>query len=439
MTPFRCTPLLAALGLALAAPAYAQSLVDLYESAREYDAGYLSAKQQYQANLAKAAQAQAGVLPTVGLSVGVNRVNVDSDTPAFERSYGNRSATLSASQPLYRPANTAAAAQGDKQVVLAQAALSAAEQDLVVRVSQAYFDVLGAQDTLTFIRAQKTAVAEQLASAKRNFEVGTATITDTREAQAKFDLTLAQEIAAENDVRVKRLALEQLTGKTGAQPLPLRQPEQLPALAPADMQAWVAQSQEQNPSVVQAKLAVDVARLESSKAQAGARPTLDLTGTYGITQNSGSTSTSIDYRTNVATVGLALNMPLFSGYAIQNRIKETLALEDKARTDLEGAQRAVAQATRSAFLGVQLGMSQVKALEAAQASSQSALEATQLGYQVGVRVNVDVLNAQTALYSTKAQLAQARYGVLVGTLRLRQAGGNLNASDLSTINQLLVH
>jgi outer membrane protein len=433
----RQLPLALALTAAFVLPAQAQSLVELYDAARSFDASYQSAKSLYEANLSKAEQAKAGLLPTVGLGMGVNRTNIDSDIDTFERSYGNQSATLSASQPLYRPANVATAAQGKKSAEVALAQLQAADQDLIVRVSQAYFDVLTAGDSLNFVKAQKSAVSEQLASAKRNFEVGTATITDTREAQARFDLVLAQEIAAENDLRVKKLALDQLTGKAGAEPKPLAVPVVIAPVAPADVNAWVSQSEAMSPAVRQAQLGLEVAQLETQKAQAGNKPTLDLNGSYNITKNNGSSNSTLDYRTNVAQVGLNLNWPLFAGYAIQNRVKETLSLEDKARSDLDVAKRSVAQTTRAAYFGVESGLGQVKALEAAEASSQSALDATKLGYQVGVRINIDVLNAQTALFDTKAKLAKARYDVLLGGLKLRQANGSLKADDLNAVNALL--
>jgi outer membrane protein len=427
-----------AIASAFSVPAQAQSLVELYDAARGFDANYQSAKSQYEANLYKAEQAKAGLLPSAGLALGANRSSIGSDVPSIERSFGSQSATVSASQPLYRPANVATVEQGKKSVEAAKAQLQTADQDLIVRVSQAYFDVLAASDNLTFVQAQKAAVSEQLASAKRNFEVGTSTITDTREAQAKFDLVLAQEIAAENDLRVKKLALDQLTGKVGAAPKPLAVPVVIAPIAPDDVNRWVADSEQNHPTVRQAQLGLDVAQLETQKAQAGHKPTLDLIGSYSVTQNNGSASASLDYRTNVASLGLNLNLPLFAGYAIQNRVKETLALEDKARNDLEGAKRGVAQATRTAFFGVESGLGQVKALEAAEASSQSALDATKLGYQVGVRINIDVLNAQTALFDTKAKLAKARYDVLLGGLKLRQANGSLKAEDLSSVNGLLV-
>ena len=438
MMNLRHSPLALALTAAFVLPAQAQSLVELYDAARGFDASYQSAKSQHEANLYRAEQAKAGLLPSAGLAMGVNRNNISSDVATFERSFGNQGATISASQPLYRPFNTAVAAQGVKSIDVAQAQLQAADQDLVVRVSQAYFDVLAAADNLTFVKAQKSAVSEQLASAKRNFEVGTSTITDTREAQARSDLVTAQEIAAENDLRVKKVALDQLTGKAGTAPKPLAVPVVIAPVMPDDVNRWVDESTELSPAVRQAQLGLEVAQLETQKAKAGHKPTLDLVGSYSLTQNNGTSNTTQDYRTNVASVGLNLNLPLFSGFATQNRIRETLALEDKARSDLDAAQRGVAQATRTAFFGVESGLGQVKALEAAEASSQSALDATKLGYQVGVRINIDVLNAQTALFDTKAKLAKARYDVLLGGLKLRQANGSLTANELAAINALLI-
>jgi len=418
------------------ASAQAQSLVDLFDAARGFDAAFQSAKSAHDAAVAKADQARAGLLPTVGLSAGASRTNVDNAAPVPDRSYDARNATLAASQPLYRPVNRLAYEQGQKSLIVAQAQLKAAEQDLIVRTSQAYFDVLAAQDTLTYVKAQKAAVAEQLAAAKRNFEVGTSTVTDSREAQARFDLVLAQEIAAENDLRVKRLALDTLVGKTGAEPKALALPVALPAVTPDDVGQWVNLAETAHPGVVQAQTALDIASLELKKAQAGHGPTVDLTAQY-VLAKAPSATTGLPLRNNTATIGVQFNLPLFAGYAIENRVKEALALEDKARADAEGAKRSVAQATRTAFFGVQSGKGQVNALEAAEASSQSALDANKLGYQVGVRINIDVLNAQSQLYQTKRDLAKARYDVLVGSLKLRQASGTLVADDLNAVNALL--
>ncbi len=440
MNRHRLLPLALALGAAFALPAQAQSLLELYEAARGYDAAYLAAKSQYEANLSKAEQAKAGLLPSVNLSAGASstQLRTEASGTTSDRSFDNQNVALSATQPLYRAANYASYEQGKRQVELAQAQLQAAEQDLIVRVSQAYFDVLAAQDNLTVVQAQKAAVAEQLAAAKRNFEVGTATITDTREAQARYDLVIAQEIAAENDLRVKKLALNQLVGRNEVTPHPLAQGVALPALLPDGLDAWIQQALEQHPSIRQARLGVEVARLETDKAQAGHKPTLDLNASHSVNRNIGGTAFSpIDSRTTNTTIGVQFNLPLFAGFAVQNRVKETLALEDKARADLDNAQRSVTQATRAAYFGVVSGLGQVKALEAAEASSQSALEANKLGYQVGVRINIDVLNAQSQLYQTKRDLAKARYDVLVGGLKLRQANGSLKSEDLQGVNALL--
>ena len=441
----RRLPLAALLSLAFAGASQAQSLVDIYEMARGYDATYQSAKAQYDANLAKADQGKAQLLPQVGLSAGATRSERTQDpqttTPISNYSYTTQTAGINATQPLYRPANLATYRQSQKGLELATAALSQAEQDLIVRVSQAYFDVLTAQDSLTFVQAQKAAVAEQLASAKRNFEVGTATITDTREAQARFDLVTAQEIAADNDLRVKTVALELLVGKAGLKPQRIQTGATLPPVDGQGVDSWIAQGEQAHPAIQQARASLDVARLETEKAVAGHKPTVDFTLGYNSQKNISGTSVGLvstgSNQVNIASVGIAASLPLFAGFATQNRIRETTALEEKARLDLEGAQRQVAQATRTAYLGLQSGLGQVKAYEAAEASSQVALDANKLGYQVGVRINIDVLNSQSQLYQTKRDLAKARYDVLVGQLKLRQAAGVLKADDLQTVNRLL--
>jgi len=430
--------------LAGAVPAQAQSLLQLYESARGYDASVQSALAQAQAAQARADQARAGLLPQLGLQAGAQRNVADTRvaTNQINRSYSVYNAGLVGTQPLYRPANRIAWDQGKQAFESARVNLAGAEQDLIVRLAQAYFDVLGAQDALASVQALKTAVSQQLAAAQRNFEVGNATITDSREAQARFDLAVAQEIAAENDLHVKKLALDQLVGQAGVQPLPLAKPVTLPAPQPSDVSSWVNQSAEQHPGVVQARMALDIARLETDKARAAEKPTVDLQASLGQTRypdgNPGiAAAPTTSARVNNASIGVVLNWPLFAGYAIENRVKETLALQDKARSDLDALQRSVAQATRAAFFGVQSGLSQVKALEAAEQSSLTALQANEIGYRVGVRINIDVLNSLTQLYQTQRDLARARYDVLVGGLRLKQAAGALSSDDVAGVNALL--
>ena len=411
---FRHLPVQAAVLMGLSGWAQAQSLVELYDAARGYDAAYQSAKLQMDATLSKTDQAIAGILPTVTSTAGVSRSNIvgmiDALSPnaatTYDRIYGAQTTSISASQALYRPANVAAYVQGKRQREQAYAVLASAEQDLMVRLSQAYFDVLASQDSLTFVKAQKIAVNEQLASAKRNFEVGTATITDTREAQARYDLVIAQEIAAENDLRVKRMALDMLVGKKDVSPKPLVNITDLPSPAPANVDEWVNQSERVHPGVQKALLDWEVAKLEVDKAKSLHKPTVDLQASYSYALNLDGTATSgtttpVNSHTGISSIGILVSLPIFSGFSSDNRIKETLKLEDKAQADLEVVKRSVAQATRSAYFGVVSGLGQVKALKAAEDSSQLALDANKLGYSVGVRINIDVLNSQSQLFQTK--------------------------------------
>ncbi len=473
MKSFRVSLIGAAVSGLLSTPVWSQSLIDLYNMAKGYDATFQSAKSLYEANRYRADQGLAQIMPTVGLGLTATRSQVDfrGDTPSenkavglftdannkdfyatpsnyvandgnpFKRWYLQNNATLTATQPLYRPANLAIYRQSAKQLSQAYAQLTVAEQDLLIRVSQAYFDVLASQDSLNFVRAQKIAVAEQLASAKRNFEVGTATITDTREAQARFDLVIAQEIAADNDLRVKRLALDTIVGIKNAAPKALNTGTALNPTLPQDVEDWVKQSESSHPTVLNAQLAMDIAQLEIERARAGHKPTVDLVGGYSGTRSLGGTSISGSTSSNSHVVSpslqVVMNVPLFAGFATENRYKETVQLEDKARQDLEAARRNVAQATRTAYFGVVSGLGQVKALEAAESSSQVALDANKLGYSVGVRINIDVLNSQSQLFQTKRDLAKARYDVLVGSLKLRQASGLLKEDDLQGVNAML--
>jgi outer membrane protein len=256
-------------------------------------------------------------------------------------------------------------------------------------------------------------------------------------------LAVAQQLAAENDLLVKGLALEQLVGRGGAKPQPLAVPVVLPAVQPSALDAWLTAAEQNSPTVAQARLGLDVAKLETEKAQAGHLPTVALTGSLGKGRANGDATTfgtaqTFSGNSTTKSVALTVTVPIFSGFAVQNRVKETLALESKSSSDLENARRTVAQSTRSAFFGVQSGLAQVKALEAAESSSKLALESTLLGYKVGVRVNLDVLNAQTQLFQTQRDLAKARYDVIVGGLRLRLASGQLKPDDVAAVNLLLV-
>lgn len=434
--PLRMTLLMAALGLAGAVRA--QSLQELYEAARAYDATYLAARAVADSAQYQLGQAEALNRPKVGLGVSATRTETDPPSKVSRDRFGNTvtNAGLTASYALFNRSNSVTIEQARKNVEVAQSDLDTAEQDLIIRIATAYFDVLAAKDALATTQANKTAISEQLASAKRNFEVGTATITDTREAQARYDLATAQELAADNDLRVKGVTLDQLVGRVGVQPRPLAQPVALPPVTPSTVDAWVNTAESSHPAIRKAQLGLDVARLEIDKAKAARLPTVDLSGSFGSQHTSGTGVSYTGTATN-AQAAVALNMPIYSGGAITNRIRETVSLEEKSRNDLAYAQRSVEEGTKRAFFGVQSLLAQVKAYEAAEASSQLALEATQLGYKVGVRVNLDVLNAQLQLYTTQRDLARARYDVLVNSLRLRQASGQLRPEDVTAVNGLL--
>jgi outer membrane protein len=444
-TVFRTLPLTAAVMLAFASNAHAQSLVEMYEAARGYDAGFISAKAQFEANLARANQALGGILPNISVSVSHTKTDFQRQnkgdiarTPVTELETKTTAATLV--QPIYRPAAWATYRQGGRQLQQAAAQYEAAEHDLLIRVSQAYFDVLTSEDNLELVQTQKKAVSEQLASAQRNFEVGTATITGVRDAQARFDLASAQEIAADNDLRTKRLTLNMVVGLSDAKPKRLAKIANLVEPPKEDVNTWVNQAQSSSPIVRQAQLAVEVADYEMDKATAVHKPTLDAQMTYGRTENIKGTAVPAvtnPYTTWNPSVGIVLNVPLFAGFSGVYKVKEAIALKDKAQSDLENARRGTEQTTRTAYYGLIAGLSQVKAYEAAEASSQSALDANKLGYSVGVNINIDVLNSQSQLYQTKRDLAKARYDVLVTNLKLRQAAGTLTPEDLQPINALL--
>jgi outer membrane protein len=440
----RTLPLLSAAlaaSLLLAPSVHAQSLQELYDAARAYDASFLAARALADSSQYRLEQVRALNRPNVS-AVGSLTRNETDPPPSATNPEGARigvttgALTLSGRQPLFNRSNSTTIDQAERSFEIAKADLQIAEQDLIVRVAQAYFDVLVAKDALAATQANKQAAGEQLASAKRNFEVGTATITDTREAQARFDLGTAQEIAADNDLRAKRIALDQLVGRTGVEPKPLATPVALPAVAPGNVEDWVGPAQSGHPSIRKAQLGLDIAKLETEKARAGHLPTVDAVGSLG-SSNANYNRLGVNGTTSSASIGVQVNVPIFSGYSVQNRIKETLVLEEKSRNDLEAARRSVAQGTRVAFFGVQSGQAQAKALEAAEASGKLALEATQLGYRVGVRVNLDVLNAQRDLYNTQRDLSRARYDSLLATLRLRQAAGTLQPSDVNAVNALL--
>ena len=428
-------------------------LLQVYQQALSNDSTYASARAQLAAGRERITQGRAGLLP----QVNVNGSYVRNDSEANPWNEGQlvelpnggltvasasgvknnvNAVTVSLVQPLFRWANWQTYQQSKLLQAQSEAQFAQAQQDLIARVAQAYFDVLSAQDTLELSRAQKAAVTEQLASAKRNFEVGTQTITDTHEAQAAYDLTVAQEFAAQNELENRRSALQAIIGAAPTSLAPLKPGVTLAQPQPALIEPWVTSAETKNYGVTSAELSYEYAKRDIQRNRAGHYPTVDLVANSSRSRNSGQYANS-GTNTNHA-IGVQYNIPLFSGFAVTSRVRESIALEDKARNDLETTRRNAAQQARQAFLGVNSGLAQVKALEAAEVSSTSALESNKLGYQVGVRINIDVLNAQRQLYSTRRDLAMARYQTILNGLRLKAAAGTLSEADLQAINELLV-
>lgn len=433
-----------ALSLGLGLPAHAADLLEIYRQALSQDAVYASARATWQAGQEKLPQGRALLLPSVNLSGNTTYNDIDvrlrgpnSVLLSGVHQFNTNGITVSLTQPLFRKQNIDQYLQSKSQLAQSDAQLNVAAQDLTVRVSQAYFDVLAAQDNVSFAAAQKAAIAEQLASAKRNFEVGTATITDTNDAQARFDLVTSQEIAAQNDLEVKKQTLQQIIGTAPAllntlvTDLPLGLPE------PNDMERWVEAAQANSPQIKGQEALLEFANREVERNRGGHYPTIDLVGSYSQTAASGSTNFGMGNDITTKLIGVQLNMPIFQGGGQQSLVREAIANKEKAQQDLENARRSVIYSTRQAFLGVTSGVAQVKALEQALVSSQSSLDSTKLGQEVGVRTGVDVLNAQQQLFSAKRDLAQARYNYILSQLRLKAAAGQLAEDDLIQVNQWL--
>jgi outer membrane protein len=425
--------------------AQAADLVQVYQQALANDATYASARSSLAAGEERIIQGRSGLLPNLsasGSNLRNNSYNSGPDTvfgivTDSRTKYHSNAYTISLAQPLY-DWNAWQTYQQSKLVqATSEANFSQAQQDLILRVAQAYFDVLTAQDNLTSTQAQKVATTEQLASAKRNFEVGTQTITDTHEAQAAYDLVVAQEFAAINDLDNKRTALAVVIGKSAGELAPLRTGVTIEPPSPAAIDPWVSSAESQNFSVVAAGLNLEIAKREISRSRAGHMPTVNLVANKTHQYNTGVGQPG--NTGNNTAVGVSWNIPLFSGFAVTSKVRENIALEDKARNDLEATKRNASQTARQAFLGMTSGLAQVKALEAAEVSSKSSLDSNKLGYQVGVRINIDVLNAQKLLYSTQKDLSKARYDTIMNGLRLKSAAGSLREEDLQPVNALLQH
>jgi len=432
-----------ALGLAsLAPPAIGEDLVDIYREALRADPAIAAAQANWVATQEKAPQARAGLLPNVSASGNGSLFNYDATIKGDPRQDINRNfhqytAIVSASQPLFRYQNLVLYDQSKQQVTQADFILSSAQQDLIVRVAVAYFDILLAQFNIELAESQKKAVVEQLAQAKRNFEVGVATITDTNEAQAKYDAIVAQEISVRNEYDNRVTALRAIIGrypkelkKLGAGLVPV-----LPEPNVADY--WVDRALKENLSVRIAESNFETARLEVDRARGGHYPTIDLVGSYTAQGSNAAVSSSVASDQRTGTIGLQLNVPIYQGGFVDSRVREAIALQEKNRQDLEAARRAALFAAQTGYAGVVSATASVKAFEQAVVSAESALASNIVGQEVGIRTFLDVLQVQQNVYSTRRDLADAYFKYLVGLLRLKASVGALTDEDIEYLNRQL--
>lgn len=424
----------------LASPLCAADLMQVYRAAQDNDPTFAAARATLDANREKRPQAQAGLLPSLTLSGNTvwnkNEVSLYGGAQLGNPRYNSHTYQVTLSQPLFRWQNWVSYDQSKIQVAQAEANFTQARQDLILRVAQAYFDVNYAIESLKAVQANKAAIAQQLESAKKNFEVGSATITDTHEAQARFDLASAQEIAAESDYAIKQRALQAIIGKDAGELASTRKDAALTPPQPNDMTQWVAAAEKDSIAVQVQQANLDIAEREISKQRAGHYPTVDLVANSGNSKSFGSTALGM-LDTDFQNVGIQLNIPIFQGGQVVSRQREAAANRTASQSNLEAARRSAALSASQYYLGVVNGLAQVRALKAALVSSQSALESNKLGYEVGVRINIDVLNAENQVYVTRRDLAKATLDTLLAQLRLKAAVGSLGEDDVAQINALL--
>jgi len=419
-------------------PAAGGDLLDLYRQAKTSDPAWLAAQAGYQAGIEKAPQGRSLLLPSLGLSASKSESDQHVVMPTANNTYryGTDTYAIQLTQPLYRKQNAAAYAQGIAGANQSEFELETARQDLILRASQAYFDVLAAQDALDFVISEKESIGKQLSLAKRNFAVGNATLVDVHEAQARYDIAAAQQITAANFLEVKKEGLRVLTGNEPGTLARLETKLDLQTPEPADMNQWVETAVNGSQRIKSQQEAVEIARQEVEKSRGGHQPTLDLTASRAYSDAGGSVQ-GFALETTTNQIGLQFQMPLYQGGGISSKVRESAARLEEANQRLDQARRQVAQQVRESYLAVINGVARVHALEQARSSNERALESTVIGYERGVRTGVDVLNAQRELFRTRLDLSQSRYDYLISRLRLKAAAGTLQEHDLEDINRLL--
>lgn len=437
------------IGAALAAAAVSASaqtadLLSLYREATRQDPAVAAAEASLQAARERLAQAEAANGLSASLSANASANYGDSRVRGIpeslgqaDRGYLNGSVTAQVTKPLIRSSIKVGIDQARAGVTLSEIAVASAKQDLATRVAQAYFDVLLAQDNVTLVVAQKAAVGEQLAQAKRNFEVGTATIVDTNEAQARFDQVLAQEIAANNELDRTRWALRNAVGRYEANIAGLKPSVAIEPPLPSNMEAWVTRAERDAFAVRIAQQTLSVTEFDVKRAQTGKDWTLDASASATHGQNTGSLTSSRGAYSTTGLIGVQFSMPFDISGAVDARVREAISNVEKARNDVETARRGAALGARQTYLGVTSGIASVAAQQQALKSAETLLASTKLGLEVGVRTNLDVLNAQQTLTQVQRDLAQARYNAILNRLRLEAAAGDLNEEDIRKTNDYL--
>jgi outer membrane protein len=441
---FTLNALAAAAGIAAAmsAPlAHSADLLSLYREAAAQDPSVASARASLVAARERVAQAQAADGFAANVAAGANANYGDARTRgipgSLDNGYINGSVSATVSKPLVRTVNKVSIDQANAAATLAEISVAAAQQDVATRLSQAYFDVLLAQDNLVLVQSQKAAVGEQLAQAKRNFEVGTATIVDTNEAQARYDQVIAQEINATNEVDRTRWALRNVVGRYETNLKRLRDRGGVTAPNPANMENWVTRAEREAFTVRIAQQTQFVNEFDIKRAQTGKDWTLDAIASVSHGQNTGSLASNRGGWSTTGVIGVNFNLPFDISGGVDAKIREALANVDKARNDLEAARRTAGLNVRQSYLGVTSGAASVTAQEQALRSAETLLASTKLGLEVGVRTNLDVLNAQQQVTQVQRDLAQARYNTLLNELRLKAAAGVLTEDDIRATNAFL--
>ena len=453
-------------------PSHADDLLSVYRKALSQDTAFEAAKHALEAAQQKIPQARAGFLPTINwtastsLQKGSTRLipvteksansaenlentetsaGASTEAPAevepLNRSVRSHGWNLQLSQPVFRPITWANFEQADAQVKQAQAQYMQAQQDLILRVAQGYFDVVVAANNVRVAIAQDNSVELQLKLAKRNFEVGTSTVTDVHEAKSRFELSKAQRIAAENEFQAKQAELERITGSMPIKLAQLKNQATPPMPAPLDLTTWINKAKEQHPLVLAQSHAQEVANKEVSKNQAAHLPTLDFTAARSSNYSSGNLSSPTDMETRAKSnqYSLQLTVPIYAGGMVDSRIKESVSILNKAQAELESARRQAASTARQAYYGVMNGHAQIEALSAAVTASKSSVDANKIGYKIGTRINIDVLNAEQQLFAAIRDLSKARVETFLQGLRLKASIGAISEKDLMELNDSLVY